>query len=163
MCRELLRNRSCFLVPTPFFMEVKQNSALLWLQIAEQNICFLSDDSCLSCWLYPDGTCTGWNMHRNGSVLEMLFLVRVEVFTAVTMKNGVFWDVTPCGSEPHGVTSQKTPFFSSLLSQSKGSCAGCIPRLMRDPSARDIDSEVIYHRLCLVSSGKEKAYVTLGR
>jgi hypothetical protein len=29
----------------------------------------------------------------------MLFLlVRFEVFTAVTMKNGVFWDVTPCGS-----------------------------------------------------------------
>jgi hypothetical protein len=25
------------------------------------------------------------------------------------MKNGVFWDVTPCGS--HGVTSQNTPFF----------------------------------------------------
>jgi hypothetical protein len=24
--------------------------------------------------------------------------VRVEVFTAVTMKNGVFWDVTLCGS-----------------------------------------------------------------
>jgi hypothetical protein len=24
--------------------------------------------------------------------------LRVEVFTAVTMKNGVFWDVTPCGS-----------------------------------------------------------------
>jgi hypothetical protein len=24
--------------------------------------------------------------------------VRYEVFTAVTMKNGVFWDVTPCGS-----------------------------------------------------------------
>jgi hypothetical protein len=23
---------------------------------------------------------------------------RLEVFTAVTMKNGVFWDVTPCGS-----------------------------------------------------------------
>jgi hypothetical protein len=50
------------------------------------------------------------------------------------MKNGVFWDVTPCGScknrslggtwrqgppkrrflqEPHGVTSQKIPFFKS--------------------------------------------------
>jgi hypothetical protein len=37
------------------------------------------------------------------------------------MKNGVFWDVTPCGfvrtvvlflQEPHGVTAQKTPFFS---------------------------------------------------
>jgi hypothetical protein len=24
--------------------------------------------------------------------------VRLEVFTVVTMKNGVFWDVTPCGS-----------------------------------------------------------------
>jgi hypothetical protein len=24
--------------------------------------------------------------------------VRFEVFTAVSMKNGVFWDVTPCGS-----------------------------------------------------------------
>jgi hypothetical protein len=24
--------------------------------------------------------------------------VRFEVFTAVTMKNVVFWDVTPCGS-----------------------------------------------------------------
>jgi hypothetical protein len=24
--------------------------------------------------------------------------VRFEVFTAVTMKNGVFWDVTPCDS-----------------------------------------------------------------
>jgi hypothetical protein len=24
--------------------------------------------------------------------------VRSEVFTAATMKNGVFWDVTPCGS-----------------------------------------------------------------
>jgi hypothetical protein len=23
--------------------------------------------------------------------------VRFEVFTAVTMENGVFWDVTPCG------------------------------------------------------------------
>jgi hypothetical protein len=24
--------------------------------------------------------------------------VRFEVFTVVSMKNGVFWDVTPCGS-----------------------------------------------------------------
>jgi hypothetical protein len=37
-------------------------------------------------------------------VLSALFpssylkFVRFEVFTAVTMKNGVFWDVTPCGS-----------------------------------------------------------------
>jgi hypothetical protein len=25
-----------------------------------------------------------------------------EVFTAVTMKNAVFWDVTPCGSYKNG-------------------------------------------------------------
>jgi hypothetical protein len=24
--------------------------------------------------------------------------VRFQVFTAVTMKNGIFWDVMPCGS-----------------------------------------------------------------
>jgi hypothetical protein len=33
--------------------------------------------------------CATWDQSRN---------VRFEVFTAVTMKNGVFWDVTPCGS-----------------------------------------------------------------
>jgi hypothetical protein len=42
--------------------------------------------------------------------------VRFEVLTAVTMKNDVFWDVTPCRNvgflqELHGVTSQKTAFF----------------------------------------------------
>jgi hypothetical protein len=26
------------------------------------------------------------------------YIARFEVFTAVTMNNGVFWDVTPCGS-----------------------------------------------------------------
>jgi hypothetical protein len=33
-------------------------------------------------------------------IIFMIFLefVRFEVFTAVTMNNGVFWDVTPCGS-----------------------------------------------------------------
>jgi hypothetical protein len=31
-------------------------------------------------------------------VLNTFIFVRFEVFMAVTMKNGVFWDVTPCGS-----------------------------------------------------------------
>jgi hypothetical protein len=30
--------------------------------------------------------------------IEVTSFVRLEVFTAVTMQNGVFWDVTPCGS-----------------------------------------------------------------
>jgi hypothetical protein len=29
---------------------------------------------------------------------NLQIVVRFEVFTAVTMKNSVFWDVTPCGS-----------------------------------------------------------------
>jgi hypothetical protein len=28
--------------------------------------------------------------------------IRFEVFTAVTLKNGVFWDVMPCGSCNNG-------------------------------------------------------------
>jgi hypothetical protein len=32
------------------------------------------------------------------STLTGITNVRFEVFMAVTMKNGVFWDVTPCGS-----------------------------------------------------------------
>jgi hypothetical protein len=36
---------------------------------------------------------------RSVYVVETVYShVRFKVFTAVTMKNGVFWDVTPCGS-----------------------------------------------------------------
>jgi hypothetical protein len=28
--------------------------------------------------------------------VNLLYIVILEVFTAVTMKNGVFWEVTPC-------------------------------------------------------------------
>jgi hypothetical protein len=30
--------------------------------------------------------------------INTVSIITSEVFTAVTMKNGVFWDVTPCGS-----------------------------------------------------------------
>jgi hypothetical protein len=33
-----------------------------------------------------------------GLLPNIIHTVRFEVFTAVTMKNGVFWDDTPCGS-----------------------------------------------------------------
>jgi predicted transcriptional regulator len=36
--------------------------------------------------------------HISTHVSNIMVFVRFEVFTAVTMKNGVFWDVTPCGS-----------------------------------------------------------------
>jgi hypothetical protein len=38
--------------------------------------------------------------------------VRFEVFTAVTMKKAVFWDVAPrLAPHLHSATSQKTAFF----------------------------------------------------
>jgi hypothetical protein len=37
--------------------------------------------------------------HRRKTLKSFnLYIVIFEVFTAVTMKNGVFWDVTTCGS-----------------------------------------------------------------
>jgi hypothetical protein len=66
------------------------------------------------------------------------YYVRFEFFTAVTLKNGVFWDVTPCGccknrrfggtqrllhpkrrflQEARGVTSQETRFFITISSE----------------------------------------------
>jgi hypothetical protein len=35
--------------------------------------------------------------HSSKTVANFYKTVRFEVFMAVTMKNGVFWDVTPCG------------------------------------------------------------------
>jgi hypothetical protein len=42
------------------------------------------------CWVLGSHNPTG--LHG------LLQVVRFEVFSAVTMKNGVLWDVTPCGS-----------------------------------------------------------------
>jgi hypothetical protein len=35
---------------------------------------------------------------KQGREYKIVHIVRFEVFTAVTMKNGIFWDVTPCGA-----------------------------------------------------------------
>jgi hypothetical protein len=40
----------------------------------------------------------GFFLGRPRTYRQICFCVRFEVFTAVTMKNGVFWVVTPCGS-----------------------------------------------------------------
>jgi hypothetical protein len=50
---------------------------------------------------------------------QIEFYVRFEVFTTVTVKNAIFWDVAPCrfcvnqhiGEDLHRATSQKTAFF----------------------------------------------------
>jgi hypothetical protein len=38
------------------------------------------------------------DLMRRWFLLKRKLYVRFEVFKAVTMKNGVFWDVTPYGS-----------------------------------------------------------------
>jgi hypothetical protein len=43
-------------------------------------------------WLWPDALIIGAFDEKIYG-----FVVRFEVFTAVTMKNGIFLDVTPCG------------------------------------------------------------------
>jgi hypothetical protein len=37
--------------------------------------------------------------------------VRFEVFTAVTMKSGVFWDVTACGSCKNRLSEERSTFI----------------------------------------------------
>jgi hypothetical protein len=37
-------------------------------------------------------------LEKSGSTMrQYISYVRFEVFVGVTMKNGLFWDVTPCG------------------------------------------------------------------
>jgi hypothetical protein len=51
------------------------------------------------CRLFKDGRTSVHDEERSGrpSVVSEVF-VRSEVFTVVTMKNAVFWDVAPCRS-----------------------------------------------------------------
>jgi hypothetical protein len=48
--------------------------------------------------LFSDYTKSEERSTRLYSFTVRFIVVRSEVFTAVTMKNGVFWDVMPCGS-----------------------------------------------------------------
>jgi hypothetical protein len=57
----------------------------------------------------------------NSSVQTLVSGVRFEVFTAVTMENGVFWDVTPCGSCKNRHFGGTWCFFAA--------CVGCYLQL----------------------------------
>jgi hypothetical protein len=45
-----------------------------------------------------EDSCAGRGLTVCAIKLMMIILVRFEVFTAVTMKKAVFWDVAPCRS-----------------------------------------------------------------
>jgi hypothetical protein len=50
--------------------------------------------------------------------------IRFEVFTAVTMKNGVFWVVTPCAScrlLVEACVVPSAPIFVTLMTEAPGS------------------------------------------
>jgi hypothetical protein len=71
-------------------------------------------------------------------IFASFFVTRFQIFASMSMKNAVFWDVAPRGSnvseeriayiirrysppkgrflkKPHGVTSQKTAFFTFFI------------------------------------------------
>jgi hypothetical protein len=57
------------------------------------------------------------------ALVNMVMNVRFEVFTAVTMKNGVFWDVTLCGSckNRRSCVVPSSPILVTLMKEVPGS------------------------------------------
>jgi hypothetical protein len=47
--------------------------------------------------IYTSEACST-DVTNDSHLFEQKYCLRFEVFTAVTMKNAVFWDVRPCGS-----------------------------------------------------------------
>jgi hypothetical protein len=73
---------------TVFVMRVShRHSTTNWpcASLVQQTACFVQDRNKQHCWV-------------------MCYLVRFKGFTAVTMKNAVFWDVTPCENRRFGGT-----------------------------------------------------------
>jgi hypothetical protein len=82
--------------PVTYQLE-NQHSASTALHLALRDSSFqsLTADGTLVHYFYPKIL---QNITANISISNKLYDVRFEVFTAVTTQNGVFWDVTSCGS-----------------------------------------------------------------
>jgi hypothetical protein len=89
--RRSLINCACLRTPLQFILPVGCSCVYVFRRVS------LTGFSLSLC--VPSATCSPQSLFSttNHSIMDFIYLI-FEVFTAVTMKNCVFWDVTPCGS-----------------------------------------------------------------
>jgi hypothetical protein len=69
-----------------------------WLSLLRAPLLRVTFAGCILGKFWPSVQRRHWRAASTSSARTGTKLVRFEVFTAVTMKNCVLWDVTPCGS-----------------------------------------------------------------